>query len=375
MLFFELLQIAIGNRHRLSQTPTEGEWRELFLLAKKQALVGIAFRAVEQLPEEQRPPKALLMQWYIATERIKAMNANLDCKALGVIDKLLVDGFPGVVLKGQGIARLYRVGGNDGAKLPIGNYRTPGDVDVWLFRERQEILEYVRSHVPDCKPVYHHVDFPVIEGLDIEIHFTPSWMNSPLSNKRLQRFFDIERLRIIKDSAGFPIYRDGSQRTSIDELPVPSLAFDRVFILVHIYRHLFAEGIGLRQLLDYYFVLSQGFTLEEREDTVGSLRSLKMLHFAGAVMWVLREVFALDERYMLVEPNEQEGHFLLGEIMQAGNFGQYDERLQHRRGESALSWGMRKVVRSLRFVHSYPSEVLWGPIFKVWNYWGRKLRW
>ena len=403
-MFYELLQIAIGNRDRFSQAPTEGEWRELFALAQKQAMVGIAFRGVEQLPGEQRPPKQLLMQWYMATERIKRMNADLDRKALAVAEKFRGEGFPGVVLKGQGVARLYRVEQIENSKLKIENcrpdgvpkqdneklsifnsqfsikeYRTPGDIDIWLFGERKEILDYVRRHVPDCKPVYHHVDFPVVEGLDIEVHFTPSWMNSPVTNRRLQRFFMGDRLEVKGDGLEVIGHLEGNTthytlnaKQAYTELPVPNLAFNRVYILVHIYRHLFAEGIGLRQLLDYYFVLCQGFTEEEREETMRVLRSLKMERFARAVMWVLQAVYGMEERYLLVAPDEREGRFLLDEIMLAGNFGQYDERLQHEQGESALHWGWRKVVRNFRFVSSYPSEVLWSPLFKLWHLFWRK---
>ena len=443
-MFYELLQIAIGNRDRFSQAPTEGEWRELFALAQKQAMVGIAFRGVEQLPGEQRPPKQLLMQWYMATERIKKMNADLDRKALAVAEKFRGEGFPGVVLKGQGIAKLYilrecaaelqgvghwplAVGSRDddnaaaelqakrqaliakrpcchpeeniaqhnderltiseaNSQQPTANlsiYRTPGDIDIWLHGERKEILDYVRRHVPDCKPVYHHVDFPVVEGLDIEVHFTPSWMNSPVTNRRLQRFFrencaaELQATPISNSQA--PIANGQAPSANSQEpiangqpLPVPSLAFNRVYILVHIYRHLFAEGIGLRQLLDYYFVLCQGFTEEEREETMRVLRSLKMERFARAVMWVLQAVYGMEERFLLVAPDEREGRFLLDEVMLAGNFGQYDERLQHEQGESALHWGWRKVVRNFRFVSSYPSEVLWSPLFKLWHLFWRK---
>ena len=434
-MFYELLQIAIGNRDRFSQAPTVEEWRELFALAQKQAMVGIAFRGVEQLSEEQRPPKQLLMQWYMVTERIKKMNADLDRKALAVAEKFRGEGFPGVVLKGQGIAKLYVLRDNDdendnchpeeniaqhnderltiseaNSQQPTANlsiYRTPGDIDIWLFGERKEILDYVRRHVPDCKPVYHHVDFPVVEGLDIEVHFTPSWMNSPVTNRRLQQFFMGDRLEVKGDRLevkgdrlevkgdglevkgdGLEVKGDGLEvighlegntthytlnaKQAYTELPVPSLAFNRVYILVHIYRHLFAEGIGLRQLLDYYFVLCQGFTEEEREETMRVLRSLKMERFASAVMWVLQAVYGMDDRYLLVAPDEREGGFLLDEIMLAGNFGQYDERLQHEQGESALHWGWRKVVRNFRFVRSYPSEVLWSPFFKLWHYFWRK---
>ena len=385
MLFFELLQIAIGNRKELTQTPTAEEWSELYTLAQRQTLVGIAFRGVELLPAEQRPPKSLLMQWYMATERIKALNADLDRKALMVANKFLSEGFPSVILKGQGVAKLYREthpnppckGGDAGiAENPseedfkdnlssfishLSSYRTPGDIDIWLQGSREEVLDYVRRHVPDCKPLYHHVDFPVIEGLDIEVHFTPSWMNSPMTNRRLQRFFRGER------NSNFEV-----RSSAYSEIPSPSLAFNRVYILVHIYRHLFHEGIGLRQLLDYYFVLHQGFTEEERAETMRTLRSLRMQRFTAAVMWVLQEVYGMDDRYLLIAPNEREGRFLLNEIMLAGNFGKFDERMQHERGESALHWGLRKVKRNFRFVRSYPSEVLWSPLFKLWHWWWRR---
>ena len=427
-------------------------------------MVGIAFRGVEQLPEEQRPHRSLLMQWYMATERIKALNADLDRKALAVANRFLADGFSGVILKGQGIAQLYRVGRiencdpegcsklvdeNDNVTpsaslvplkegtmqesagqytkhytlhstqdnltqnsrnsqngkslrsccLPDGNtkhntlhttpytlhstqeqylssYRTPGDIDIWLFAGRDKVLDYVRRHVPDCKPVYHHVDFPVVEGLDIEVHFTPTWMNSPVTNRRLQRFFKGyglevkgDRLKVIGHGLeGDTTHYTLNTKQEYTVLPVSSLAFNRVYILVHIYRHLFAEGIGLRQLLDYYFVLCQGFTEEERKMTMYTLRTLKMKRFAAAVMWVLQQVFGMDDRYLLTTPDEQEGRFLLSEVMLAGNFGQYDERLQHMSGESRLHWGLRKVKRNFRFVSSYPSEVLWSPFFKLWQY-------
>ena len=373
MLFFELLQVAIGNRKELTHTPTAEEWSELYTLAQRQTLVGIAFRAVEQLPEAQRPPKALLMQWMMATERIKALNTDLDRKAQAVANKFLSEGFPSVILKGQGISKLYilrdNVNENDNCLLDgelsifnsqfsIQEYRTPGDIDIWLHGARKDILRYVRRHVPDCKPVYHHVDFPVIEGLDIEVHFMPSWMNSPVTNRRLQRWFRSFNFQ-------FSIF-------NYKEIPSPNSAFNRIYILVHIYRHLFHEGIGLRQLLDYYFVLHQGFTEEERAETMRMLCSLKMERFTAAVMWVLQEVYGMDDRYLLTTPDEWEGRFLLNEIMMAGNFGHYDERLQHEQGETTLHWALRKIKRNFRFVRSYPSEVLWSPLFKLWHWVWRK---
>ena len=157
-------------------------------------------------------------------------------------------------------------------------------------------------------------------------------------------------------------------------IPTPTLAFNRVYILVHIYRHLFHEGIGLRQLLDYYFVLHQGFTEEERTETMRTLRSLRMERFAAAVMWMLQEVYGMEDRYLLTAPNEKEGSFLLSEIMLAGNFGHYDERIKRVANESAFHTFYRRVARNFRFVRSYPSEVLWSPLFKLWHWaWRRSV--
>ena len=351
MLFFELIQIAIGKRKQLSHTPTEEEWQELYSLAKKQALVGITFMGVERLPNEQRPPKKILLQWYTATERIKAMNADMNQKALMVANRFLKDGFRSVILKGQGIAQLY----------PQGEYRTSGDIDVWVEGGHKRVLDYVRRYTSDSKPVYHHVDFPVVRGLDIEVHFTPSWMNSPFTNRRLQRFCR-KRAKVLFTETDSPY----------TELPVPNIAFNRIFILIHIYRHLFGEGIGLRQLMDYYYVLLQGFTEEEREETMSTLRTLKMERFTSAVMWVLQTVFLLEDKFLLTEPKEREGRFLLNEIMLAGNFGHYDERIRRIKNESSLQVFTRRVSRNFRFIRSYPSEVIWSPFFKIWHWFWRK---
>ena len=126
------------------------------------------------------------------------------------------------------------------------------------------------------------------------------------------------------------------------------------------------------QLMDYYFVLRQGFTEEERSTTMHTLHSLGMKRFTAAVMWVLQEVFGLEDKYLLTPPNESEGRFLLNEIMRSGNFGQYDQSLRRTRNDSDLSYALRKLQRIFRFIRSYPSEVLWSPIFKMWHYFWRK---
>ena len=354
--FFELLQIAVGAKKEFSQTPTDEEWRELFLMARKQTLLGIAYVGIERMPAHQRPPRRLLLQWYGVAEQIKQKNEELNRKAVVISQRFCKDGFRNLILKGAAITPYYKVEN-------LEQYRTPGDVDIWLDASRKSILSYVRRHVHDSEVFYHHVDFGKMEGIEVEVHFMPSWMNNYFTNRSIQQYFGQHK------EALFAAYDNRP-----DEIPVPSLAFNRVYILVHIYRHLFQEGIGLRQLMDYYFVLRQGFREEEREETMSVFRWLKMERFVGAVMWVLQTVFGMEEKYLLTSSDENEGRLLLGEVLMAGNFGQYDEYLQQKLQSSVLSFKVHRALRVFRFLRSYPSEVLWSPLFKLWHWAWRKMQ-
>ena len=96
-----------------------------------------------------------------------------------------------------------------------------------------------------------------------------------------------------------------------------------------------------------------------------------VMRFVRATMYVMQEVFGLNEEYLLAKPSKNEGEFLLGEIMLAGNFGQYDERSKGR-SQSAIKRFANSLKRNVRFLRSYPSEVLWDIPFRIWLYLWRK---
>ena len=347
-LFFSLLRRATGSRDVIPTTISAKEWDEVFELAKQQALVGIIFCAIEKLDPAQRPPRQMLLKWWSIAEQIKQRSQLLNETAWQVEQCFAKDGFRGTILKGVGLAALY----------PEPLYRTPGDIDIWLDAEREDIVAYVRKHKENPFVIYHHVDFVEVNGVNIEVHFTPSYFSDFRTNNRFQQYVREQRPLQI----GHTTALDG-----VGEVHTPTLAFNRVYVLSHIYRHLFDEGVGLRQLLDYYYVLCQGFTDEEREETMRVLRHLKMKRFVAAVMWVLKEVFGMEERYMLTAPNEKDGRFLLDEIMIAGNFGHHDPRIIRSKDERLFTRFVRRTVRNLRFLRSYPSEVIGSPIFKIWQ--------
>ena len=352
-LFFDLIRCGMGKCDCLSRIPGAVEWGELFEIAKKQTMAGIAFAGIERLPQEQRPPKDILLQWYKISLLIKKSNADLNRKCAAVSEKFRSEGFENCILKGQGLAQLY----------PDPSLRTPGDIDIWLEGGDKKAIGYVRRYFPECKPTYHHVDFPIAQDLEIEIHYRPSWSYNPFVNKKLQRLF----LSLEREQFGNYV------TTPEGAFPVPTLAFNRVYVLLHIYRHLFQEGIGLRQMLDYYFVLDNGFLNErEKQECMGLLRAFGLVKFAAATVYILQEKFGLDAAKLPVAPDARRGEFLLKEIMIAGNFGNYDSRYKIVSNESEFRHFLNSMKRITRLLAQYPGETLWSPYFKVRHYFWRK---
>ena len=354
ILFFKLVRIALNKGGDFPSNLTSEQWEDIYKISKQQTLAGIVFLAFEQLPDEKRPPKDILIKWYLYSERIKNENKKQNKYAANITERFLKDGFKSAILKGQGIAMLY----------PRPLYRHPGDIDIWLDGTREKIIKYIDTISPDSEPVYHHVDFPVLSDIDIEIHFTPSWMNNYFINRKLQKYFTQNAEPSFNNSI---LLEDGLR------VNVPTLSFNRVFILLHIYRHLFAEGIGLRQMLDYYMVLTAGFTPEEKDQTISTLKELNLYGFARATMYVLQKVFDMPDKYLITPPDKKQGEFLLNEIMLSGNFGAFDKRINKKLySDNPLIRFIFKTKRNLRFLKYHPPEIICTPFFRIWHFFWRK---
>lgn len=361
-LFFELLQIAIGARSCLSSMPPCTDWERIYRLSANHAVIGIAFRGVERLTEEcgeeYKPPVGLIAKWYSVTEKIHERNRLMDRRCALAVRNFSAAGFRSCILKGQGNALLYNE--------DLRGLRQPGDIDIWVEGSAGRIVRYVLSVCGDKKleASYHHVDFPVWSDVAVEVHYRPAWLSSPLRNWRLQHWAKEQA------DAQFSNFTTLSEGVTI---PVPIPAFNAVYQLTHIYTHLLYEGVGLRQLLDFYFVLISGHDSIKSKDVMIAIRRLGMRRLAGAVMYALQTVFAMPDVYLICEPDAREGRFLLNEIMQAGNFGQHDARFRRLTKATGTMRRWYQLYRTLHFIRSYPEAVLCLP-FRLYHVAYRKLR-
>lgn len=409
------------------------DWEACYQFAKRQTLVGVLFDGILRLPKELAPARPLLLRWLSDSESIRRRNMRMDRASAYIYNKVCAAGFRCCILKGQGNALLY----------PHPSSRTPGDVDVWVMANREELrhiaLSLTEGDGSSLQESLNHIGLTV-HGVSVELHSTPALLNSPLHNSRLQKW--------LKRNADLQCSNRIALPNNAGEVAVPTVSFNIIYQLCHLFHHCFYEGVGLRQIVDYYFVLkntnfsgntdegagntdrdevllntdytdstdsSSGdfegdgcflntdftdFTdrIGENAESDGSLMNtdctdctdsssgglgevdsggalvalqeelkwLGLWEFAGAVMYVLREVMGLDEKRMVCAPDERRGRLLLEEIMAGGNFGHYDTRNHF--GQGALWHNIQRFRRDWRMLRFYPSEALSEPLFRVCHF-------
>ena len=309
MNFIKLLQFSMGISEEVPDT-TDTNWEQMLAVAKKQSLAGIMYYGIGKLPKEQQPERKILLKWYMLAEKIKQLNQTLNEQAIRTVEQYTAAGFQVCLLKGQGNALMY----------PDMMMRNPGDIDLWVKPKgkrynieatRKAVNDYVKTHYKNPEFRYYHAEYAV-DKISVEAHYMPSIMNNPMYNKRLQRWFSDRMEKQCQHIVALP---DG-----VGQIPVPTLEFNVVFQLSHMMHHYFDEGIGLRQMMDYYYLLrSDGRS--QMADVQETLRYLNLYKFAGAVMYVMQRVFKLEERYMIAPVDEKRGRSLLREIAKGGNFG------------------------------------------------------
>ena len=359
---FLFLKYCLGKKIDINNVVVDINWQQLYTFASKQSLLGFCFYGIERLGKEyseelKRKPieRELLMIWMGAAQQIRRQNMKVNVVASKLYSMLREDRLRCCILKGQGNALMY----------PNPYSRNPGDIDVWVNANREQITEYAKKHFEIGDDIrFHHLETS-LDGVPVELHFFPCSMNNPLYHARLQKWF--------KRNADLQCSNMVSLPDGIGEIAIPTTAFNVVYQLMHLYHHFFDEGIGMRQIIDYYFVLVKSEERRVKNLTAlqQELKYLGLWKFAGAVMYVLHEALGLSEEKMIVPMDEKRGKLLLSEIMDGGNFGKHFTKYGHFTQQGMAKKYFLKIWRNMHFVRYYPAEALSEPIFRTWHFFWR----
>lgn len=358
--FIELVRVAIGNQECLSAIPTKDEWAEMYDMAVKQSLVGVCFVGMSRLIDLADDGFAsvgigeeLYYNWMGIAAQINMRNETVNRQCVALQKRLSAEGLRSSILKGQGIAALY--GEN------LCGFRQSGDIDIFVDCGREKAIEYARSIQGDVDWDYKHLHLKVFNDTEVEMHYVPEVFLNLVKNRRLQKWFKEPEVK-------------SSMFRETGDLVCPSVEFNLFYILLHIYRHFLYEGVGMRQLMDYYFVLRNDDVDDlMRQRVLKTIDSFGMTRFASGVMWIMKDVFGLSEQMLLCEPDEKEGRYILDEVMTGGNFGHHDRRLADDKTAGKMR-AIKKILKhNLHILTHYPGDALWAPVWIVYHWCWKRL--
>ena len=350
MSCIEFLKFCLDDKRVVPVNVNSVDWRKMLVWAEQQAIVGVIFQGIQRGGKSLEIPTEILFRWIGWGQQIELQNRLLNKRCVEVTTQMTIAGLEGCVLKGQANAQMY----------PNPLSRTTGDIDLLVLGNREEVTRRVKEKYPHVHENYIHIDYPAFSDVSVELHFLPSYANNPVYNRRIQKWFKEQDNTFIE----YVALLDG-----VGKIPVASVEFNMIYQLMHLMHHFFDEGIGLRQMIDYYYLLRKAKEDGrcQMADVKKTLKYLNLYKFAGAVMYIMKEMLGLADEYLIVPVDERRGQTLLKEILKGGNFGHYSELDQN----NAAKKYFQKTWRNMHLVKEYPAEALCEPIFRTWHFFWR----
>ena len=241
--FFNLVRLGIGNDPvGYAGVVPDVDWNAIEALAAQHGLSAIIVDGVERLPEGQRPPKPVLLQWIGETLQGYEYRYEQYRKAIaGLASFYNKHGYRMMLLKGYACSLDW----------PRPDHRPCGDIDIWLFGQQKDADAALAARFKKFKGFkidrshHHHTVFDWQDFM-VENHYDFINVHHHKSNAVFER--------ILKELAS-------DDSNSIDvcgaKVYLPSANLHALFLLKHTMMHFAAEGITLRQLLDWAFFVEK----------------------------------------------------------------------------------------------------------------------
>ena len=333
-VFVELLRISVGTQSELSAIPSSKDWHNVMSLARRHGVLGILFSSIEKMGQNCAIPKELLLRWCGIALNIESQNALLDARSRELTKIFSESGFRSCILKGQGTALLY----------PDSKRRSCGDIDLWVEGKRGDVLRFLKQKWTLGNVLMYHADAKIFDDVAVEIHYLPAFSYNPFRDYKYRKFFEEEgqvQFQLFDENKGFAH---------------PSLYFNAVFSLIHIFNHSLKNEIIFKQIVDYYYILKH-LQNSDRIRIVKILKWMGLERFAGGLMFVIRTMFFSNmeeaQAFLLCPVNAKAGNLLMSDVF--------------------LNQAKSKNIVLLKHLKLYHSEVLWAPLWKLWHWCWRKL--
>ena len=336
-LALEVVRWVVKDENTILPNTDAIDWDELLSFCNRQGIIGLVFDKIKrsEIKMEQRQ----VFEWLSMSEMIKIQNTKVDKRIIDVVDFFKEKGYKSCILKGQANARMY----------PKPSLRSPGDIDIWVDGNVEEIISLVRSYTPEGHYSYHHIEFPLYKDVVVETHYVPAHLNNWITDNKLQKYIEEIKEQQFSNAIDFC---DGEINCLTNE-------FNAVYLMLHMFGHFFSTRNSLKQLTDYFYLLKQGYSNQQKKEIANRFLEFGLLKFASGIMWIMKTVYGMEEELLLVNPNESLGKALMKETLH------YGEKKKH----NSIGVWTHMITSNICYLKYFSSQVMIAPLYLLWHQW------
>ena len=265
-IFFAILRSIVWGTS--ADVPSDIDWQAVLNLAARQKCLH-AFSVWSKVNTISTPYDKQLHANMLV---LLARHARLNQLAVEVIGLLAQHNIPATLIKGASLAGLY----------PDPDMRDFGDVDIYVGEEHYlRATEIVTEAYPDA-----HWRSDIRGG----IHYIM------VLDERTDRVIELHRVTMeFHDKKADALYQAFTQKylshpesMSLGDslVPIPSAAYNALYVFMHAWHHFESTGVGMRQLADWALCLHEAhkqLTAEEWQNLCDEIEAiLTALHMKTA---------------------------------------------------------------------------------------------
>lgn len=260
--FLDLVRLGIGHLANINDESID--WDTIRALAEEQGLSAIILDGVEKLPNQQRPPTQLLLEWIGEALQGYEFRYDMYRKAIAELAGFYTrHGYKMMVLKGYACSLNW----------PRPKHRPCGDIDIWQFGEQRKADGLLTSEkgIQVDNSHHHHTIFTWGDFM-VENHYDFINVYHHKSNEELEKIFK----ELGKDDSHF-VELNG------EKVYLPSPNLHALFLLKHTMNDFTSFSMTLRQVLDWGFFVEEHTKEVNWEWLIEVLKKFHMIEFYNTI--------------------------------------------------------------------------------------------
>ena len=277
------------------------DWGLIGKYAKEQGVISFIYDGA--IAAKAEVPSDLIQKWKNTTLQGVIRNERLLCAQDNLFTWFDQAGIPGVVLKGSSVSRYY----------PQPDLRILGDIDVLVNKSD---VDKAREILEQHEYVFHESDHEFHMGFTrpgsyVELHYNVTKLPDSAGGRAVKNETDTFLDNICQGWVGkhkFPVLSEPNQAVSL---------------LLHMIRHMFESGIGLRQLCDWAVYMETANIALIENETLPILENCGLRKYAEIATRSCVKYLGLSEDNVIwcMNATDEECRLFIADVFREGNMG------------------------------------------------------